>query len=89
MTDHKQLHAVPSVERRAGLSGTTYEQRRRLTAAQLIGLMGRLYVGHRDYVARPRSLLPMANVAGRQPCISCTDYSLLSQVRNILRWAAR
>ena len=46
-----------------GLGSVTWEQRRRMTATELIELMGPLHVNHPQFKARPRSLLPLPNLA--------------------------
>ncbi len=63
-------HLILTEPRKTGLAGTTQEQRRKMTAAELIDLMGELHVSHPDYQPRPHPLLPTPNLAGRQPVIS-------------------
>lgn len=72
-----------------GLGSVSWEDRRKLTPAQLIELMGALHVNHPYYTARKRSLLPLPNLAGRQPVIEVEDVSFLGLCRNALRWFAR
>ena len=72
-----------------GLDKTTWEQRRRMTAAELIELMGPLHVNHPEYKARDRSLLPIPNIAGRQPVYECKDPSFWSLCKNFIRWFAQ
>ena len=59
-----------------GLGSVSWEDRRKMSAAELIKLMGPLHVEHPHYVARSRSLLPLENLAGRQPVMECSDPSL-------------
>lgn len=82
------LH-VASKEPPTGLASTTWEQRRHMSAQELIVLMGPLHVAHRDYKSRPYTLLPMPNLAGVQPCISVYEYGMLAQFRRLLWWAMR
>lgn len=72
-----------------GLGSVSWEDRRKLSAAQLIELMGPLHVNHPEYVTRKRSLLPLENLAGRQPVLEVEDVSFLGLCRNALRWLAR
>jgi len=72
-----------------GLAATTWEQRRRLSAAELIRLMGPLHVNHPEYQPRPHTLLPVPNLAGCQPVFSCYDLSIWGQIKMLLRWIAQ
>jgi len=74
---------------KTGLASVTFEQRRRMTAAELIVLMGPLHVSHPAYKARPLPLLPMPNLAGRQPVIECTDLDLVATIKTLFAWACR
>jgi hypothetical protein len=59
-----------------------------MTAPQLAQAMGDLHCHHPEHKERqrPRLLLPMPNLAGRQPVISRTDCGILGQWREQLRW---
>lgn len=72
-----------------GLAATTWEQRRRMTAAELIKLMGPLHVSHPEYQPRSHSLLPMPNLAGRQPVFEASDETFWSLCKRALRWMAQ
>jgi hypothetical protein len=52
----------------------------------LIKQMGQKWIGHRDFKQKPRSYLPMPNVAGVQPCISHVDTGLRGQFKALLMW---
>ena len=65
------------------LADTTWEQRRKMTAAELIELMGPFHVHHPDFKERQHPLLPMKNLAGVQPVISRSDYSILRQFKSL------
>jgi hypothetical protein len=69
------------------LSDTTWEQRRSMTAAELIAHMGELWIGHAAYKHRPGSNVRVPNLAGRQPVIEAHDASMFGQWRGFLRWA--
>jgi len=71
---------------RSGLGSVSWEQRRRMTAAELIELMGPLHVNHPQFQQRPRSLLPMPNLAGVQPCISRYDCGVFEPFKSFFRW---
>ncbi len=93
---NEPLHVVPKparkpkVVRRQGLGATTWEQRRKLTARQLIGLMGPLHVRHPQYKAKPKAVsVHVENLAGRQPVFQCFDASLLGQIRALFRMVTR
>jgi len=66
---------------RQKLADTTREQRRKMTAVDLIELMGPLHVHHPDFEERQHLLLPMKNFAGVQPVISRADCSFLGRFR--------
>lgn len=66
-----------------------FHQGRPATIKKLIELMGPLHVLHPSYVERPRSLLPMPNLAGRQPVIEAYDGRPWSQIKMLLSWMAR
>lgn len=72
-----------------GLGSVSWEDRRKMPAAQLIELMGPLHVNHPEYTARKRSLLPLPNLAGRQPILEVEDVSFLNLCRTTFRWFAR
>lgn len=72
-----------------GLAATTWEQRKEMTVKQLIEAMGSLHVHHKDFQERPRSLLPMPNLAGRQPVFEYSDPGFWSIIKMFLQWAAR
>jgi len=57
-----------------------------MTAAELIKAMGASHVNHPDYEGRNYTLNPEPNLSGVQPCISCTEYGIFSQFKNMLRW---
>ena len=63
------------------LADTTWDQRRKMTAAELIELMGPFHVHHPDFKERPHPLLPTKNFAGVQPVISRSAYSILRQFK--------
>lgn len=84
----RALIEVPNAPR-IGLAATTWEQRRRMTAAELIKAMGPLHVSHPAYQPRPRTLLPMPNLAGVQPVFTVTEPGFLALCRAFLRWAAQ
>lgn len=47
----------------AAWNALTQEQRQDMSVRQLIKAMGPLHVNHKDFKERPRSLLPMPNLA--------------------------
>jgi hypothetical protein len=57
-----------------------------MTAAELIEAMGASHVNHPDYQGREYTLNPEPNLAQVQPCISCTEYGIFAQFKNMLRW---
>lgn len=71
------------------LADTTWEERRQMTAAELILLMGPLHVEHPQFRAKPRTLLPMPNLAGIQPVISRYDARIRGHIAAIIGWAMR
>ena len=72
---------LQSIVPKKTLADTTWEQRRQMTAAELIELMGPLHVHHPKFKERAHRLLPMKNLAGVQPVISRSDYSILGQFK--------
>lgn len=88
MKPQRTLIEVPHIPER-GLGSYTWEERRRMTAAELIKAMGSLHVSHPDYKARPRTLLPMPNLAGHQPVFTVTDPGFFSLCKSFIRWAAQ
>lgn len=82
----RQLLVVPQSRKSIWPS---WEERRTMTAKQLIVVMGPLHVSHPDFVQRPRSLLPVPNCAGVQPVIQYSDISLLGQLRMIIQWVMK
>ena len=68
------------IEERAGLG---------MSAAELIELMGPLWACHPQFQARPRSLLPMPNLAGRQPVISFHRADLWAEFKRAFTWTSR
>lgn len=80
-----------------GLDLLSWEDRRRMLATEgreftvrkLIELMGPLHVSHPSYTPRPRSLLPMPNLAGRQPVWEYTNPSLWSLCKQLFAWMAQ
>ena len=72
-----------------GLGRTTWEERRKMTAAELIELMGPLHVNHPKYKAKARSLLPIPNIAGLQPVYECKDPSFWALCKSAIRWCAQ
>jgi len=88
MTIKPRLHVADEAPK-TGLDATTWEQRRRLTAEELIKLMDSLHVNHPQFKPRSRSLLPMPNLAGKQPVIQHCDVSLFGQLRALLQWILR
>lgn len=85
---YRVVHLVPK-RPATDLGSVTWEQRRRMSAEDLIRLMGPLHVNHPEYVARPRSLLPIPNLANMQPVFEVTDVTFLSLCKAFVRWAAR
>mgnify|MGYP003396145421 CR=1 FL=1 len=61
MTSRPRL--IVTEEHLVGLDRTTSESRRRMTVGELIEAMGPLHVNHAQFKARPRSLLPLPNLA--------------------------
>ena len=84
-----QVPRLPEPEPEPGLGSVTWEQRRRMTAAELIKLMGPLHVNHPDYKARSRSLLPMPNLADRQPVFECKDPSFWALCKSFIHWVCK
>ena len=72
-----------------GLARTTWEERRRMTAAELIKLMGAAHVNHPEFTAKPRSLIPLENLAGRRLVFERVDVGFWQSTKDFLRWAAR
>ena len=93
---------VTEERRPVGLAATTWEQRQGyrdrngariegqpgvgMTAAELAKQMGASWVNHPDFKGRDYTLNPEPNLAGVQPCVSCTEYGVFAQWRNLLRW---
>jgi hypothetical protein len=69
-----------------GLESTTWEQRKRMTAAELIVLMGPLHVHHKGYQPRPGSLVKVPNLANEQPTVSCHEGGILGDLKRAMRW---
>lgn len=88
MKPSRSLIEVPHIPER-GLGAYTWEQRRRMTAAELIKAMGPLHVSHPAYKARPRSLLPMPNIAGAQPVFECSDPTFWSLCKSVIHWSLK
>lgn len=88
MKPQRSLIEVPHLPER-GLGAFSWEQRRRMTAAELIQAMGALHVAHPGYQARPRSLLPMPNLAGMQPVFTCSDPTFFSLVKGLVHWVLK
>lgn len=86
--NYRVVHLVPK-RPATGLGSVTWEQRRRMSAAELIVLMGALHVNHPEYKTRDRSLLPMPNIAGRQPAFECSDVTFWSLVKLVIRWVCK
>lgn len=82
-----QLLIAP--ERLHSLDRTTPGSRKRMTPAELIAAMGDKHVHHPAFKPKPRSLLPMPNLAGVQPCIQHTDCGVLGQIKAVFYWALR
>jgi hypothetical protein len=82
----KPLRALPSSPPTNQLGSTTWEQRRGMSAAQLITLMGPAWAGHPDFTPKPRSLLPMPNLAGRQPMIEEHHMSFWRFLRQMIHF---
>ena len=87
MKPTRSLIEVPSFVP-LGLAAPTWEQRRRMTAAELIKLMGPLHINHPDYQPRLGGMLPMPNLAGRRPVFEGSDETFWSLMRRVLRWVA-
>jgi hypothetical protein len=68
---------------------TTWEQRRRMTAKELIVAMVSGHVNHPNFQPRARSLLPLENLAGRQPWLMLYDDSIRAQFKRMLLWVIR
>lgn len=84
------LHVMPREPARCRLGETTWEQRRTMTAAELIKLMGPLHVDHADFKPRPRSLLPMPNLTGLHgDVVQCYDSGIFAHLRQFILWAMR
>ena len=77
---------APSEKWRERWNALTQEERKRMTPAELIKAMGPLHCQHKDYKERPVPLIPMPNLAGKQPVISRHDYGIFAQWRGVLRW---
>lgn len=89
MKPTRTLIEVP-ISHPRGLAATTWEQRRRLSAAELIQLMGPLHVNHPDFKQRAApSLIKMENLAGRQPVFDDTEPGLWGCIKQLLRWFAQ
>lgn len=86
--NYRVVHLVPK-RPATGLGSVTWEQRRRMSAEDLIRLMGSLHVNHPEYKARNRTLLPMPNLANKLPVFEVTDVTFLSLCKAFVRWAAR
>ena len=90
---HPLLSAEPTpptpVAPASGLGSVTFERRRRMTAAELIELMGPLHVNHPAYKPRPSPLLPVPNLAGLQPVVEHSDVGLFGEIRTLIAWALR
>lgn len=91
MTPKPQLIVIEEPRPVRNLGTVTWEQRRQMTAAQLIELMGPLWVNHPDFHQyKPRSLLPMPNLVGRRPAIEPTERSnIIWNVKVLLQWIFR
>jgi hypothetical protein len=85
---YRVVHIVPK-RPATGLGSVTWEQRRRMSAEELTRLMGALHVNHPEYKAKPRSLLPMPNIAGIQPVYECKDPTFWSLVKNAIHWVLK
>jgi len=84
------------------LSSTTWEQRQGyrdrsgaripdgygvgMTAEELTEAMGVSHVNHPGFKRREYPLNPEPNLARRLPTISCTEYGIFAQWRNLFRW---
>lgn len=104
MIANKPRLIVTEDRRPTGLAGTTWEQRQGyrdrngariaeraglgMTAAELIQIMGPLHVNHPQFEPRPRSLLPMPNLAGEQPTVSAFKATFWAEFRRAFRWSA-
>ncbi len=60
MNHPRILHTI---ERTSKWASLTQEDRRRMTVPELIEAMGELHVNHPAFKAKPRSLLPLPNLA--------------------------
>lgn len=80
---------VTQPERLNGLDRTTPESRKRMTVEELIEAMGDKWALHPGFVQKPRSLLPMPNLAGVQPCIQHTDCGIVGQIKAAFFWVLR
>lgn len=80
-----------------GLDLLSWDDRRRLlrelgrpaTILKLIELMGPLHALHPAFRQRERTLLPLPNLAGRQPCFEAFTGGPWQQIKMFLAWAAR
>ena len=72
-------------------SGAIIQEREavRMTVSELIAFMGSSWAHHPAFVQKPRSLLPMPNLAGVQPCIQYVDARIRGQIKTLLLWAMR
>ena len=87
---YTQIRSIKEVPQQpTGLAATTWEQRKKMTATELIEAMGALHVSHPAYVARPRTFLPMPNLAGQQPVFTCSDPTFWSLVKSFIHWGLK
>ena len=84
MNHPRILHTVETISRWNSL---TQEDRRRMTVPELIKAMGELHVNHPAFKPKPRSLLPMPNLAGVQPMISEHHMSFWRLIKQTIRFA--
>lgn len=90
MTETKKrptLHVARTEPSRCRLGDYTQEQRKRLTVAELIIVMGPAHVNHQDFKPKSRSLLPMPNLTGvHGHVIEEYHVSLWALMKRALRW---
>ena len=87
-------HPETTWEQRQGYrdrSGAIIQEREavRMTVAELIVDMGDSWAHHPAFVPKARSLLPMPNLAGVQPCLQYVDARIRGQIKAAFFWVMR
>jgi hypothetical protein len=67
----------------------SWEDRRGMSAAELSKAMGPLWVGHKDFKERPRSLLPVPNLCDRTEVFVPEQDSFLGLLKMVVRLVMR